>query len=222
MFKPLLAASVLTISAFGWMQDWTQDRSPVVPLEGGKMIIEWAPGKEAVVRISAENEEDLERVRILRPDGQELVRLDAGPSGCLAGLELELRAPDLGQLLEDYVDGRYAIRASTSRGKRLQGQVDLSLDLPAAPRIVHPRFGQIVEGSNLRLMWLADSSAAGYEVQLEQGEDDGLRVRLPPQRSSFQVPRDFLAPGKPTTLEVIAIGANGNRTVSEVLFVTRP
>jgi len=218
MYKPILFVSLLTMTALGWEQGRP---TAVVPLEGSKMILEWTPGKEAVVRITAENEKELERVRIFRPDGQELVEL-ATESGGLTGLELELREPDLVRLLENYANGPYTIHAAMVGGKLARGQANLSLDLPAAPRVVHPRRGEFVQASNLTVYWLPDRSAAGYELQLEQGEDDGLRVRLPPERSSFQVPRDFLLPGTRTTLEVTAIGANGNRTVAEVVFTTRP
>ena len=176
-----------------------------------------------MVRIAAESEEDLEHVRIFRPDGRELIELATrNGGGGLAGLEVELREPDIARLLENFTGGCYDIQAATVDGRLARGQANLSLDLPAAPRVVHPRPGELVPASNLTVYWLPDPSAAVYELQLEQGEDDGLRVRLPPQRRSFEVPHEFLVPGTPTILEVTAIGSNGNRTVTEVAFTTRP
>jgi hypothetical protein len=219
MYKPAIFISLLTMTALGWKQD---RRTPVVPLEGSRMFLEWTPGQEVVVRITAESEEELERVRVLRPNGVQLIDLGAGNKGGLTSLEVELREPDPASLVRDYAAGKYYIQAATVGGKMARGQVNLSLDLPAAPRVVQPRSGELLPASNLTVFWLPDPSASGYELQLEQGEDDGLRVKLPPERSSFQVPREFLLPGTRTTLEVTAIGTNGNRTVTEVSFFTRP
>lgn len=222
MHKPMITVSLLGLTALGWMQD---RRRPVVPLGAAEMIVEWTPGQEAVVRISAESEEELECVRILRPDGRKLVDLDAqsGVPGSLSSLEVELREPSLERLIEKYGEGRYGILADTIGGKQALGQASLSFDLPSAARIVHPRPGQLLQSSSLTVLWVAAGhDVAAYELQLEQDEDDGLRVRLPPERSSFRVPPGILAPGTETALEIVAIGANGNRTVAEVLFTTQP
>jgi hypothetical protein len=217
MVKPVILL-LLPLTLLGWKQERTK---PSLALRDSQMFIEWAPAKEAVVRITAENEDDLGHVRIFRPDGQELLDVDTSGRGGLASLDLELREPDLRSLLDNYLAGSYVIRAYTADGRLFLGQASLSLDLPSAPRVLYPRTGEIVP-SGLTVSWLAENGVSGYEVKLEQGEEDGLRVRLPPKRSSFQVPRDFLRPATATTLEVTAIGANGNRTVTEISFLTRP
>jgi hypothetical protein len=176
------------------------------------------------VRIDAESEEELEGIRISRPDGRSLVDLEArnGAQHDLAGLVVELRESDLESLYEAYAEGIYDIRASTAGGSLAFGSAKLSFDLPAAPRILHPAPGALVRGTHLKVHWQADREAVGYEVQVEQGENDGLRVRLPAGTSSFLVPDGFLARESETSLEVAAIGANGNRTLSEVIFTTAP
>ncbi len=221
MYKPMITALLLLLTAFGWMQE---PRRQTTALGRGEMTLEWTPGEEAVVRIAAESEEPLERIRIFLPDDRELVDLHAqnGLRRGLSGLELELRESDLETLLEHYAEGRYEIRADTVSGRLAVGSARLSFDLPPSPLIVHPGPGEVVHGSNLTVLWMADHAAAAYEVELEQGDEDGLRVRLPPEQSSFQVPAGFLQPGVETSLDVVAIGANGNRTVSEVRFMTRP
>ena len=221
MYKPVITVSILALTALGWMQDRSR---PVVALGECKMILEWTPGQEAVVRIAAESEEELERIQVFLPDGSKFVDLDARNGGRrgLSCVELELREPDIEALLADYAEGTYDIRATTVRGYSARGNAKLSSDLPPRAHIVHPLPGELVQGSNLTLFWLANRHAAGYELQLEQGEEDGLRVKLPPERSSFRVPDNFLQRGKETSFEVAVIGANGNRTVTEVLFTTRP
>ncbi len=221
MYKSILTVSVLALTSLGWMQGRPR---PTVPLGKCSMTLEWAPGREAVVRIDAENEEELEGIRICRPNGQLLVDLDvpAGTQRGISGLEIELRESDLDALRETYAEGSYDIRASTAAGSHAFGKANLSFDLPSAPRIAYPAPGALVQRSNLTVIWLADRSVAGYELQVEQGEDDGLKVRLPPERSSFRVPDGILMPGTKTSVEIVAIGANGNRTVSEVAFITEP
>lgn len=221
MFKPMITVSVLALTALGWMQD---RRRPVVSLGDGRMTLEWTPGKEAVVRITAEDEEKLESIEVFRPDGRKLIELDARnhlKSG-LSSLEIELRETDLDQLFASYAEGSYEIRAGTIGGNLALGRARLSFDLLPAPVIMQPLPGELVRASHLTVFWSAVANAAGYELELEQGENDGLRVRLPPAQSSFRVPPGFLAPGTETSLDVVAIGANGNRTVAEVLFMTSP
>ena len=221
MYKTILTVSVLALTSLGWVQS---RRRPVVPLGECTMTLEWAPGQEAVVRIEAESEDELEGVHISRPDGQALVDLDVrnGAQRGISGLEIELRESDLDTLRATYAEGVYDIRANTVGGSIALGSAMLSLDLPAAPRIAYPSPGALVRRSNLTVFWLADRRVAGYELQLEQGENDGLRVKLPPERSSFRVPDGILKPGTRTSLEVVAIGASGNRTVQEVVFMTEP
>ncbi len=221
MYKPLITVSFLVLTALGWTQD---RRKPVVSLGGGEMIVEWTPGQEAVVRISAESEEELESIQVFHSDGQKLVDLDARNSvqSGLSSLEIELREPTLERLFKNFAEGSYDIRAATVSGKLALGNAKLSFDMPPPPLIVHPQPGQLVKASGLTVSWWSDGDVESYELQVEQGEDDGLRVKLPPALTSFQVPHGFLAPGTETSVEVVAIGANGNRTVAEVLFMTQP
>jgi hypothetical protein len=221
MVKSMIAFPILLLAALGWMQE---RRRPMFALGSGEMTVEWTPGGEAILRLVAESERQLEQVRIFRPDGGNLIELgaDTGVQHGVSGLEIELREPDLATLLANYAEGAYDIQALSVRGDLALGSARLSFDLPAAPRILHPRPGAVVHGSGLTVYWRGDGAADSYEVQLEQGDDDGLRIRLPPMQSSFRVPDRFLRPGTETSLEITAIGENGNRTVSEVLFMTHP
>ena len=220
MHKPMIPL-LLACAAFGWTPE---RRGPVTPLGPSEMTLEWTPGEGCVVRIASESEEDLERVQVLRPDGRQLVDIAAhhGSRRGLTGLEIELRESDLDTLIREYAEGTYAIRASTVGGGEAAGSAVLSLALAAAPLIEHPQAGANVSIHHLAVNWSTVEGAIAYEVQIEQGDDDGLRVRLPPQQTSFQVPHDLLAPGTETTVEVVAIAPNGNRTVSQSVFETRP
>jgi hypothetical protein len=221
MFKTTIALSLLALTAIAWQQ---QNPRFSRPLKEEKMILEHnVTLGEAVVRVEAESEEELDRVQILKPDGERLLVLEA-PNGTvrgLSGFKLELQEASLATILATYTEGTYDIRARMAGGKVAQGRAVLSFDLPPAPRLVYPFEGALVPTSGLVVRWLADRSAAGYRIQLEQGETDGLAIQLPPGRNSLVIPDGFLASGVETQLEIAALGANGNRTVAEVHFTTR-
>jgi hypothetical protein len=208
----------LALATFAWTPN-LQAR-PVAE----SITIEWNPRHEAVIHISVDSEDDLARVQILRPDGRRLGQFDAPdhPERGLASLDVELREPDLDSLRANYSEGLYALRAATADGRVALGSATLSFSLPPATRIAYPRPDSLVPSSNLTIAWQPEPGVTGYELQLEQSENDGLRVRLPPARSSFQVPDGVLRPGAETSLEIASIAANGNRTVVEVIFTTQP
>jgi hypothetical protein len=221
MFKSSLALGLLALSALGLLQD---RRHPIVPLGQGTMQLESVAGGEAVIRIEAESEEQLERVDVRDPDGRLFLALDSSQASRrgLSGLVMELRETSLAEILASYSEGEYDFRATTVDGSVAVGKARLSFDLPATPRIVYPPAGALVPANGLTVMWLSDLNAIGYRLQLEQGENDGLAVNLPPGRNSFRVPDDFLPRGTEFQLELSAIGTNGNRTIVEVPFTTLP
>ena len=218
MYRLMIPLAILTSALSLALQE--QDR-PSVPLRDARMTIEWAPGVEAVLHISAESEEELEDVRIQCPDGRTLVEFGTHASLGLASLELEFPGPTLEELQARCVEGDYVIRASTVGGRMAVGSARLSFDFPARPVLFHPRPSGIATSSTT-ICWLRNHDAVSYELQLEQGENDGLRVRLPPEQTVFRIPPGLLARNTETNVEIAAIGANGNRTTTEVRFLTAP
>jgi len=200
------------------------DGLPEVPLLGAKMTIEWVPGTEAVLHVSADSESDLERVRVRFPDGRELLHVDAGASLSrrLASFDIEFPMQSLEELRDEYAEGHYVLRALTIDGQIAVGGADLSFDLPPPTVLALPQSGAVLPAGRVGVGWVSNPAAVAYEIQLEQAENDGLRVRLPPDRTFFRVPPGILARNLPTNLEIAAIGANGNRTLTEVSFFTAP
>lgn len=221
MIKPILALSLLALSIPAF-----QGRTrTAIPLRGGTMTLEHVVGGETVVRIEAESEQKLAQVQILRPDGSFLLSLETQSGGerGLSGLLVELRESDLGTVFDRYTEGTYSIRAVSASGNPVTGSAWLSFDLPRESLIAYPPPGAVgIPNTGLSVKWLGDPSAVGFHVQLEQNDNDGLAVTLPPGRNSFRIPDGLLAPGTETELEIAAIGANGNRTVVEAVFTTRP
>jgi len=221
MYKAVLSVSLLVL-ALGTSASNQSHRRPAVALGEGRMTLEYTAGEGAVVRIEAESEVELQDVHVFRPDGELFLEL-SGRAGGLSGISVEQRVSEFDSLLRDYPYGDYEIRATTTDGRRALGTVHFSFELPAAPRIVSPAPDAVgVATSDLVLSWSPARGAVNYRLELEQDENDGLTVALPPGQRSFRVPDGFLARGTETRFEVAAIGANGNSSLSEITFTTRP
>jgi len=194
------------------------------PLAAASLRVEYnATEGTAALVLEAESDEAVRRVRLIAPGGSSLLDLSRPPGQGLSisGLSIETDDSQLGSLFEAYPEGTYEVRALAVGGGRILGSATLSHELPQPPVIGFPGAGTVgVPTSGLLLVWTGSPAADGYEVALEQGENDGLRIRLPPGSTSFLVPDGFLAPSTPTQVEIAAISGNGNRTSTVVEFTT--
>lgn len=183
-----------------------------------------ATADEVVLVMSAESEESLSSIDVRDPKGASVLKMRAagGRKLALSGYTVESQETSFAEFFGTYSEGLYRIHARTADGRDVKGQALLSYTLPAAPEMVYPLEGAVdVPASGLVIRWKADASAAGYQVVLEQDENDGLSVALPPGTDSFQVPDGVLHPHTKTQVEVAVIGENGNRTLVEIACATR-
>ena len=222
MKKSTLFLGLVTLASLGWAP---ADRGPFRGLKEETMTIEYnLTENEAVVRIKAETEHTLEQVEVRRPDGRPLVQMDAsaGERLPLSGFELESREVPFLELLDQYPEGTYEIRGTTSQNEPVRGRAYLSHSLIRPPAIIHPRTGDVdVVGDGLQVRWAGASGAAAYEISLEQDDNDGLTATLDGRSRSFEIPSGILRSRTETYLEVTAISPSGNRTAVEVVFTTR-
>ena len=222
MVKSLLTLAVLGLAALGVQRRAEPDA--VIRFKEERMTLQWtATADEAVVVLSAETEAALGTVEILGPDGELIVDLQAhaGQDLALQGFVLETREQDVAGLVETYPAGTYALRAWTTDGELATGSARLTHDLLAPPVVTHPVEGEVVDATRtLEIRWELDPQAAGYEVHLEQNENDGLTVKLPGDAESFAVPPGVLLPGEPTQVEVGVLSRSGNCTLVEVVLAT--
>lgn len=200
---------------------------PPVPssiLKEESMTIEYtANSGESVIRFEAESEFPLARAQIRSPGGEALFDIQA-PGGVglsLQGFLLETSESSIHDLFESYPEGVYPIRARTVDGYPALGAAVLSHDLLRPPVVTFPTEGSVGVPVDLTVRWVNDPRAAGYEVILEQGENDDLKVLLPPNSESFQVSPGVLESGTESKVEVGAISSGGNCTLIEVTFTTR-
>jgi hypothetical protein len=126
-----------------------------------------------------------------------------------------------------FPEGRYRFTGTTIEGGRVDGAARLSHDIPAGPEITAPAAGATVPRDGLVAAWMpvpetGGITIKGYRAIVER--EHPLRVfnaDLPASATSVTVPREYLEPGTDYKLEVQAIEASGNQTLTEVEFSVR-
>ncbi len=123
-----------------------------------------------------------------------------------------------------FPEGRYSFVGTTVEGKRLVGRARLSHDIPDGPQITSPADGSTAAPGSLVARWnpVAEPTGinvVGYRAIVER--EDPLRVfsaDLPASVTSVTIPSEFLQSGTTYKLEVQAIEASGNQTLTEIEF----
>ena len=225
MNKSAVSLAALTLAALSWNQvPALRTSEPPMTLKEESLTLEYnATVGDVVVKANAECEVALDRVEVRNPHGSAIfnVRSQGGRGIALSSLKLETQESDLATLCLICPEGHYDMRAVTVDGRAVLGGAELTHELPAVPEILFPLDGDHGIAPEVTVRWALDPQADGYRVTLEQDENDGLVVNLPPGNNSFTVPAYVLAPQRRTRLEVGAIGPNGNTSAVEVLFRTR-
>ena len=194
-------------------------------LKEEEMVLEYsATLNEAAILMAAESEESLGSVEVYAPDGTSVLRVQSsgGRKLALSGYKIESQEMDLAELCASYAQGTYHIRARTADGRIARGTAALSHVIPPPAVVLFPVEGTLdLPTSGLVIRWKPDVEAAGYQLHLEQNENDGLSVELPPGSDHFVVPDGILRPNTKTQVEVAVIGENGNRTLVELSCATK-
>lgn len=168
-----------------------------------------------------------ETLTIRDPSGKKILSIKAsGGLGELGLTELffEGGEPSPAEVLAAFPEGEYEVEARTIEGEVLVGTAELSHDF-LAPPVFSPSDGAVVDRNNTVVTWGAVTGAVAYEVIVEN-EDLGISMtfRVPASTSplSLPLPPALLLPNTEYDLEVLAIGENGNKTITESSFVTGP
>jgi hypothetical protein len=222
--NPSVAASVLCSLLLAARP--TADGGGVVRLRQATIAAEFTAGTgEVALVVSAEAETGLDQVEVRDPFGVRIAGLSSGIRGrtlALHGFRLEVAETDRATFFANYPPGLYEIRARTGDGRAAIATARLSHVVALPPVPVYPLDEAVdVPSSGLTVRWTASPDAAHFQVGLEEGETDLLAARLAAGSSSFTVPDGVLEPGHRYKLEIGAVGADGNSTFREVLFVTR-
>lgn len=198
--------------------------TPPFELDDASVIVEHnvTNGDSALI-LEADSHDPLRSVELRNPQGAPMLRLQARTGQLLGvgGLRIETSDGDWNGLLATCPEGLYPFLGRTVAGRLAFGEAWLSHSMPAAPTITAPLPGATLDADAVRIEWAADPSAVEHRIGLEQGDTDTMVARVASGRSSFETPAGVLRPGELTKVEVIAVGANGNRTAVEVEFWTR-
>src|SRR5215207_10051127 len=123
--------------------------------------------------------------------------------------------------------GRYRFAGTTIEGRRLVGAARLSHDIPDGPEITSPAAGASIPRDGLLAAWKPVAERGGIDITGYRAiveREDPLRVfsaDLPASVTAVTIPREYLEPGTDYKLEVQAIEASGNQTLTEVEFSVR-
>jgi hypothetical protein len=124
-----------------------------------------------------------------------------------------------------FPEGKYAFAGTTVKGERLTGSAKLSHDIPDGPKIVAPAADAAVSrGDGVVARWDSVAESRGIDIVGYRAivtREDPLRVLnvdLPAAARSVAIPPEFLQSRTEYKLEVQAIEASGNQTLTEIVF----
>ena len=211
------------------------------PFKEARMIIEYnSTDQDTGIQffLDAEGWRSLD---VFAPGGSKIFSATATGSllaqGGATELFLESVEPTIAELpLDEFFDrfpeGAYLFTGKVKGGGKLASTADFSHDIPAGPEIVQPGPGGHACVHDVTIpaviSWHAVTETidgepieiAGYEVIVEN--DEVFDIHLPAQATRVTVPAEFLTPGTDYKYEVLAIGENGNQTITEGCFSTAP
>jgi hypothetical protein len=207
----------------------------VVPFKAAMLIVEInATDGDAGLQIFLDHE-PWKSITMTRPDGTKI--LDVQTSAELSGYGLtelfsESSEPPFGEFpLEEFrklfPEGDYTFQGETIEGVRMESTVPLSHAFPEGPEILSPEEDSTVPSDNLVVRWNPVEGSAGVEIAAyqvvvvtEAEPARALEADLPATAAEMTVPAEFLEPGTEFKVEVLAIEASGNQTLTEIAFST--
>jgi Fibronectin type III domain len=202
-----------------------------IRVEEATMIIETnATDGDAGLQVFLDGE-PWRSMAVSRPGGKKI--LDVRAKGRLRNFGLtelfsESNEPEFKELPFDkfkkrFPEGQYRFAGRTIEGDKLVGKARLSHDVPPGPEITSPAADTTVPRDNVVASWAPVTEPGieieGYRAIVER--EDPLRVfnaDLPASQTSVTISPEFLEPGTEFKLEVQAIEANGNQTITEHSF----
>jgi hypothetical protein len=175
------------------------------------------------------------QVAVYRPDGQKIAGFrTAGPVNDYGLTELFSESSEppfevfpLARFKELFPEGVYTFTGTTIDDETLAGTATLSHDIPDGPDILFPEDGAKLTREEAVVRWRAGSQPTGVEIvgyQVVVTREDPLRVftvDLPARVHSLTISPEFLQRHTEYALEVLAIEASGNQTLTEVSFRIR-
>jgi hypothetical protein len=174
------------------------------------------------LQLSLDTDDGWKRVRVLDPSRRDMLEFEtAGPLSRLGLTELRFESaePSPEEVLALFPAGEYRFRGRTVEGDQLASNATLSHQFNTPPTFT-PSDGEVVDSKNTVVEWNAPG-AEQVEVIIEQDErEDVLDITLSGDVRRLRVPAQFLVPGLEYKIEILSIGENGNRVITESTFET--
>jgi hypothetical protein len=174
-----------------------------------------------------------DHVELIDPHGDPVIDVDVnGPAEDYGLTELFSESSEppfetfpLEQFEELFPEGTYSFRGTTIDGRTMVGSATLTHDFPDGPDILSPADGSKVGGEDLVVEWAPVTTPtgihiAGYQVLVVQEEPE-LRVfsaDLQADATKLTISPEFIQPHTRYKVEVLAIEASGNQTLTEITF----
>jgi hypothetical protein len=225
----LMLLSALALSSNGAGADVR-----TVPLEDASMIVEVnSTDGDAGLQLFLDGEA-WRSIQVRSPEGRKI--FDVAGGGQLKKLGLtelfwESEEPSFDEMpLEEFLalfpEGEYTFSGKTVEGERVTGSALLSHDIPSGPVVVSPEEGGVVPADAAVVVWEPAAEPAGIDIVgfqvIVEREDEArtFQVDLPATATSVTIPPEFLEANTGYKVEVLAIEASGNQTITEVSFQT--
>ena len=221
----LLAGGLLGAGLVRGKTGWAGRAKNAEPFDDARLFFEFnSTDDDLGVQLFLDGEA-WNRLNLIDPRNRKILDIRAqGRLGKLGLTELfwESDEPSPEEVLDLFIEGNYTLIGKTIEGATRKSVVELSHDLAPAPVITVPSApGAELDPDNAVVRWEAIPGIERLEIIVEN-EEEGLEMLVPLSAgaTSLHVPAEFLDPDTEYKVEVIAIGENGNKTISERVFVT--
>jgi len=237
----LLAPVVAIILGAAIPQGWAEDDEGELTLATLKFFIEFNETDEDIGVQAVLGGEPYKRLSAYRPDGRKILDLRPRRNLKMQGLsdfffesaEPSLDERSLEQFKARFPAGEYEFETVTIDGIEQDGETMLTHIIPSGPVILSPEEGDMVNPDETIISWepvtmttafnppQVPVDIVGYQVIVTK--EDPLRVYsvdVSAETTSITVPPEFLDAGTEYELEILAIEASDNQTISLLFFET--
>lgn len=228
----ILALSACSVGGGNRESAATQGNGTKEPFKAARLIVEVnATDGDAGLQLFLDHE-PWRAISLYHPDGRKI--LDVTTQGDLSDYGLtelfsESSEPSFEEFPLDkfkklFPEGKYRFSGTTIEGKQMESMVTLTHDFPEGPEILSPTEESEVAVGDLIVKWKPVTEPSGIDIigyQVLVVNEDAERTfsaDLPSTATELNIPSQFLESGVEHKVEVLAIEANRNQTLSEITF----
>jgi hypothetical protein len=187
-------------------------------------------------------------LNITDPTGEVILEINAKGNAeewGLTELFFETREPPnsvvpIEELFALFPEGDYTFtgKSADPGGPNMEAVATLSHVIPAKPNIVAPEPEAVLDLNSVMIDWdpVTESLDGGpvtivaYQVIVVKNIEEEyqgfgnreLSAHVMPETTAMSVPPEFLEPGTPYEIEILALEESGNQTISAITFETEP